>query len=103
MTTRWQEQDFLTFGLCCLHHRLELCNRGGITNSHFVCEIYNGWYKSCPDDVFNVNIITNQVFLIGIYINDSYQTFLILSEVIYSLPETEIVVSSPAKTKAPMS
>ena len=65
-----------------------------VVNTHLLCEVVYAIYASIPNDIHQVDVVTNQGFDVVIYINYTNQTLSLLSEVIQeSRVLTEWVIS----------
>ena len=74
--------NLLSFGLGLVDQFLQVAHWSGIFHTAFIGHVAYTVYRTIPHNVFNIDVVTDQIFVVVVYINDSGQTVTMLSEII---------------------
>ena len=69
MTALGHEVNRLSLGFSGIEHRLQFLHGRRLCNTHFFSKFLHRWYIAIPDDVVNVDVISEDVFLIVVNVN----------------------------------
>ena len=70
-----QEMDALSTGLCFMYEGFQPRHGCAFRDSRLRGQAGHAVHRTEPDDVFDVNVVSNQVFLVVVHVNDTGKPF----------------------------
>ena len=74
--------DLLTSGFGFLHQLSEFAHRCRLLHAHLRSHVSHAVHRTIPHNVFNVDVVAQEILLIGIHINHAHKSFALLSEIV---------------------